>query len=163
MKFKAGETIKGKLSTTDNYRITSGLALEYLDDKLFRIVSAQKCLTINGFSCNRYYCIAHSDCTIEAVNSLDELLKKCVDQNRENVYRAEIICKNVDYKVSWALLRGECNKLSRADFAEYLSMAMETLIRTLSSMQDKKLINIKKGEIEIIDYKGLRRIIGINE
>ncbi len=48
--------------------------------------------------------------------------------------------------------------ISRSDLASFLGIAKETLTRTLTDFKEEKLIKTFKNEIQILDYKGLKKI-----
>ncbi len=50
-------------------------------------------------------------------------------------------------------------KISREDLANFTGSAKESVIRTLSDFKDEKLIDIKDGEIVILDMKKLQKML----
>ncbi len=50
--------------------------------------------------------------------------------------------------------------MSRADIGSYLALAVETVSRVLTRLQDAKLITVRRNQIMIVDPEGLAQVAG---
>jgi hypothetical protein len=50
--------------------------------------------------------------------------------------------------------------MTRSDIGEYLGLTVETVSRIFTALQKKNLIAVNNRETEIMDFKGLRALIG---
>jgi CRP/FNR family transcriptional regulator len=51
--------------------------------------------------------------------------------------------------------------MSRAEIGSYLGMKLETVSRTFSAFQQRKLLEVDKRHIRIIDPTGLARVLDV--
>jgi CRP/FNR family transcriptional regulator len=50
--------------------------------------------------------------------------------------------------------------MSRADIGSYLALAVETVSRVLTRLQESGLIRVRRNQINILDAEGLCRVAG---